>query len=200
MIRIGVGSDTRIGNSFLFPGVGYGGSCFPKDVKGLIKIAEEYGYDFRILKAIDDINRRQKMLLVEKVKNHFKGNIKGKVFTVWGLSYKPRTDDIREAPARTVTEALLKEGAKIQAYDPAANENFKQLFKSNKNVKIFSSNYSALKNSDGLILVTEWNEFRRPDIDKMKSLMKTYVVFDGRNIYDPKVLKAKGFAYYGVGR
>jgi UDPglucose 6-dehydrogenase len=200
LIRIGVGSDTRIGNSFLFPGVGYGGSCFPKDVKGLIKIAEEYGYDFRILKAIDDINRRQKMLLVEKVKNHFKGNIKGKVFTVWGLSYKPRTDDIREAPARTVTEALLKEGAKIQAYDPAANENFKQLFKNNKNIKIFSNNYSALKNSDGLILVTEWNEFRRPDIDKMKSLMKTYVVFDGRNIYDPKVLKAKGFAYYGVGR
>jgi len=200
MIRIGVGSDSRIGNSFLFPGVGYGGSCFPKDVKGLIKIAEEYDYDFKTLRAIDDINQKQKMLLVEKVKKHFKGDLAGKIFTIWGLSYKPRTDDIREAPARTVTEALLIEGAKIQAFDPAANENFKNLFKNNKNVKIFSNNYSALKNSDGLILITEWNEFRRIDIDKMKSLMKTCVIFDGRNIYSPKTLREKGFAYYGVGR
>ena len=200
LIRIGVGSDSRIGNSFLFPGVGYGGSCFPKDVKGLIKIAEEYHYDFEILKAIDEINQKQKMLLVNKVKKHFSGNLKGKVFTIWGLSYKPRTDDIREAPARTVIEALLREGAKIQAFDPAANYNFNLLFKSNKNFKIYSNNYSALKNSDGLILITEWNEFRRIDLDRMKSLMKTHVVFDGRNIYNPKLLRAKGFAYYGVGR
>lgn len=169
-------------------------------MKGLIKIAEEYDYDFRILKAIDDINQRQKMLMVEKIKKHFKGKVKGKIFTLWGLSYKPRTDDIREAPARTIADALMKSGAKVQAFDPAANENFKQLYKGNKNIKIYSNNYSALKNSNGLILVTEWNEFRRIDIEKMKSLMKTYVVFDGRNIYDPKILRAKGFSYYGVGR
>ncbi len=201
MVRVGVGSDPRIGNSFLFPGIGYGGSCFPKDVKGLIKTAEEYKYNFKILRTIDEINISQKTILVDKLLKHFRGNIKGKTFTVWGLSYKPRTDDLREAPSLTIIAKLLQAGAKVNACDPAANDNFRaQYSKKLRGVKLFKNNYSALKNSDGLILVTEWTEFRRIDIDKMKKLMKTKVVFDGRNIYNPKALRAAGFKYYGIGR
>jgi UDPglucose 6-dehydrogenase len=200
MIRHGIGSDPRIGSSFLFPGAGYGGSCFPKDVKGLIKTSEEYGYNFKTLKAIDEVNKRQKKILVEKVNRHFKNNIKGKIFTVWGLSYKPRTDDIREAPSIEIIKELTDAGAKVQAFDPAANENFRMQFGSIKGLKIFDNNYDALKNSNGLILVTEWNEFRRPDFEKMKKLMKTHVVFDGRNIYNHKTVISKGFKYYGIGR
>jgi UDPglucose 6-dehydrogenase len=201
MIRTGIGSDDRIGSSFLFPGTGYGGSCFPKDVKGLLKTSEEYGYDFKILKAIDEINNRQKGILVNKILKHYNNNIKGKTFTVWGLSYKPRTDDLREAPSLTIIEKLLEHGAKIQASDPVANENFKRLYGSKfKGVKIFENNYSALKNSSGLILVTEWNEFRRLDMPKMKKLMKERVIFDGRNIYNPKFVKTGGFKYYGIGK
>lgn len=200
MIRKGIGSDPRIGNSFLFPGVGYGGSCFPKDVKGLIKTSEEYEYNFKTLRAIDEVNIKQKKLLVEKVNRHFNGNIKGKTFTVWGLSYKPRTDDIREAPSITIINELTAAGAKIQAFDPAANENFKYQFGTNKSLKIFDNNYDALKGSNGLILVTEWNEFRRPDFEKIKKLMKTHVIFDGRNIYNPETVIKKGFKYYGIGR
>lgn len=201
MVRTGIGSDDRIGSSFLFPGAGYGGSCFPKDVKGLLKTAEEYDYEFKILKAIDDVNNKQKVLLVQKILKHFKGNVKGKTFTLWGLSYKPRTDDLREAPSLTIIEKLLELGAKIQASDPVANENFKRLYgKKFKNVKIFENNYSALKNSSALILVTEWNEFRRLDTDKMKKLMKEKVIFDGRNIFNPKFIKQNGFKYYGIGK
>jgi len=201
MIRAGIGSDQRIGSSFLFPGVGYGGSCFPKDVKGLLKTAEEYRYDFKILKAIDEINRRQKLLFVSKILNHYNNNIKGKTFTIWGLSYKPRTDDLREAPSLTIIELLLKGGAKINACDPVANDNFKSLYgRKFKGVKLFDDNYKALKNSHGLILVTEWNEFRLLDIDKMKKLMKGRVIFDGRNIYNPKFIKSSGFKYYGIGK
>jgi UDPglucose 6-dehydrogenase len=200
MIRIGIGSDTRIGTSFLFPGAGYGGSCFPKDVKGLIKTAEEYKYDFKILKAIDSINHHQKMHLIEKIKKHFNNKLEGKIFTVWGLSYKPRTDDIREAPSITIVKELLGSGAKVRAFDPAAGGNFSELFGNEKNLRIFKNNYPALKNSNALILLTEWNEFRRLDFERMNKLMKTFVVFDGRNIYDPKLLKSHGFAYYGIGR
>lgn len=200
MIRQGMGSDPRIGSSFLFPGVGYGGSCFPKDVKGLLNTSIEHGYDFRILKTIDEINDRQKQIIVDKILKHFKNDIKGKVFTVWGLSYKPRTDDLREAPALTIIEKLLALGAKVQAFDPVSNDNFKMLYgKTFKNVKLYKDNYSALKNSDGLVLVTEWNEFRRLDINRMKKLMKQNVIFDGRNIYNPKFIKASGFKYYGIG-
>lgn len=201
MIRAGIGSDPRIGNSFLFPGVGYGGSCFPKDVKGLLNTSAEFGYEFKILKTIDEINAKQKLILVDKLMKHFKGSIKGKTFTIWGLSYKPRTDDLREAPSLTIIEKLLEHGAKINACDPVANDNFKLLYgKKFKTVKLFKNNYVALKNSDGLILVTEWSEFRRTDVAKMKQLMKTKVVFDGRNIFNPKELKASGFKYYGIGR
>ncbi|MBE2217380.1 MAG: UDP-glucose/GDP-mannose dehydrogenase family protein [Ignavibacteria bacterium] len=200
MIRQGMGSDPRIGSSFLFPGVGYGGSCFPKDVKGLLNTSIEHGYDFRILKTIDEINDRQKQIIVDKILKHFKNDIKGKVFTVWGLSYKPRTDDLREAPALTIIEKLLALGAKVQAFDPVSNDNFKMLYgKVFKNVKLYKDNYSALKNSDGLVLVTEWNEFRKLDIDRMKKLMNQNVIFDGRNIYNPKFVKANGFKYYGIG-
>ena len=201
MIRAGIGSDPRIGNSFLFPGVGYGGSCFPKDVKGLLNTSAEFGYEFKILKTIDEINAKQKTILVDKLLKHFKGKIRGKTFTVWGLSYKPRTDDLREAPSLTIIEKLLEHGAKINACDPVANDNFKLLYgKKFKGVKLFENNYAALKNSDGLILVTEWSEFRRTNITKMKELMKTKVVFDGRNIFNPKELRANGFKYYGIGR
>ena len=159
------------------------------------------GYDFKILKAIDEINRNQKLVLVNKILKHYKNNIKGKTFTVWGLSYKPRTDDLREAPSLDIIEKLLEAGAKVNACDPVANENFKTLYgKKFKGVKLFKNNYSALKNSDGLVLITEWNEFRRLDIEKMKTLMKNKVVFDGRNIYNPKLLKSKGFSYYGIGK
>lgn len=201
MVRIGIGSDDRIGSSFLFPGAGYGGSCFPKDVKGLLKTAEEYDYDFKILKAIDDINNKQKTILVQKILKHFRGDIKGKVITVWGLSYKPRTDDLREAPALTIIEKLLELGAKVQASDPVANDNFKLLYgKKFSKVKIYENNYDALKNSSALVLVTEWNEYRRIDTDKMKKLMKEKVIFDGRNIYNPKFIKQNGFKYYGIGK
>jgi UDPglucose 6-dehydrogenase len=199
LVRIGIGSDSRIGNSFLFPGVGYGGSCFPKDVKGLIKTAEEVNYNFKLLKAIDSINMTQKLMFVDKIKNHFKNKLKGKIFTVWGLSYKPRTDDIREAPSITIIKKLTEAGAKVQAFDPAANENFKQKYGS-PNIRFYKNYYNALKNADALVLITEWNEFRKPDFDKVKVLMKEKVIFDGRNIYDPKLLRSKGFVYYGIGR
>lgn len=200
MIRKGIGSDPRIGSSFLFPGVGYGGSCFPKDVKGLLNTSADHGYEFRILKAIDEINSRQKLVLVDKILKHYKNNLKGKTFTVWGLSYKPRTDDLREAPALNIIEKLIEHGAKINAFDPVASDNFKLLYgKKFSKVKLYKDNYSALRNSDGLVLVTEWNEFRRIDIDKMKKLMKQRVIFDGRNIYDAKFIRSKGFKYYGIG-
>lgn len=200
MIRKGIGSDPRIGSSFLFPGVGYGGSCFPKDVKGLISTSKEKGYDFKLLKTIDDINDKQKLVLVNKMLKHFKNKLKGKTITVWGLSYKPRTDDLREAPALTIISKLLELGANVNAFDPVAMDNFKLLY-GNKfsKVKLFKDNYSALKNADALILVTEWNEFRRIDIDRMKKLMKQRVIFDGRNIYDAKFIRQNGFKYYGIG-
>jgi UDPglucose 6-dehydrogenase len=200
MIRIGIGSDARIGNSFLFPGVGYGGSCFPKDVKGLISTSDEFGYDFRLLKAIDEVNLNQKLRFVEKILAHFKGNIKGKTIAVWGLSYKPRTDDIREAPAITIIKKLSEAGAKIQAFDPAAMDNFREQFVKTPNLKFCKNNYDVLKDASALVLVTEWNEFRNPDIEKMKSLMKEYVVFDGRNIYKRELLEAEGFTYFGIGK
>lgn len=201
MIRVGIGSDPRIGNSFLFPGVGYGGSCFPKDVKGLIKTAEEFKYDFKLLRAIDSINENQKLIIVNKIKKHFKNKLTGKTFAVWGLSYKPRTDDIREAPALTIIKSLLESKAKIQAFDPAANDNVSKYFKDSViNVKLYDNYYKALRNADALILVTEWNEFRKPDFDKVKKLLKHPVIFDGRNIYNPVLLRAKGFSYYGIGK
>jgi UDPglucose 6-dehydrogenase len=197
-VRIGMGTDARIGLKFLFPGVGYGGSCFPKDVKALIKTASEFGQSMEILKKVEDVNDRQKTVICKKIEKHFNNDLKGKTFTIWGLSFKPKTDDIREAPSISIIDYLLEKGCKINAHDPISNENMKTRI--GLKVNFFESCFDSLKNSDGLIVVTEWNEFRRPDFDKMKSVMKNPVVFDGRNIYNPGKMKEKGFTYYGIGR
>ena len=198
MVRKGMGTDPRIGQQFLFAGIGYGGSCFPKDVSALLKTSKGYGYPLEILTAVEDVNKRQKQIIVSKLRQHFKGELKGKVITLWGLSFKPNTDDTREAPSLAIIEALKKEGVEMHAHDPAAMEEIKH--KVGDAVRYFDNNYEALKGADALVLVTEWNEFRRPDFDRMRSLMRSPVVFDGRNIYDPARLREKGFVYYGVGR
>ena len=197
-VRKGIGADPRIGTSFLFPGVGYGGSCLPKDVKALVNTARESGYDFKVLKAVDMVNETQKTLIVKKVKKYFAGNVQGKTIAVWGLSFKPRTDDIREAPSLEIIRALVGDGALIRAHDPVAIPAVRAVIQSG--VEFYDNNYDALKGADALIVVTEWNEFRRPDFEKMKKLMKQPVIFDGRNIYDPKTMNERGFIYIGIGR
>lgn len=198
MVRKGIGVDPRIGSLFLFPGVGFGGSCLPKDIKALRKTAEEHDYDFKILAAVDEVNERQKTLIVQKIKHHFAGNLRGRTIAVWGLSFKPRTDDIREAPSLSIIKSLLDEGVTVRAHDPAAMPAVQKLFPAG--VHFVENNYETLKDAEALVVVTEWNEFRRPDFDRMKSLMRQPVIFDGRNIYDPKAMKERGFVYYGVGR
>jgi UDPglucose 6-dehydrogenase len=197
-IRRGIGSDPRIGKQFLFPGVGYGGSCFPKDVKALIMTAEEYGRGLSILRSVDMVNEEQKKVLLRKLSKHFNDQLKGKTIVIWGLSFKPQTDDIREAPALVMIRELLKAGAKVRAHDPIANSMVEPQFKGK--VEFFENSYDSLKDADALCVVTEWNEFRRPDFSKMKNLMKKPVILDGRNIYDPKEMKEKGFTYYSIGR
>jgi UDPglucose 6-dehydrogenase len=196
-VRKGIGSDRRIGMSFLFPGVGYGGSCFPKDVKALIRSAEDKGYDFRILSAVEAVNQTQKERLVEKMTAHFK-NLSGRTIALWGLAFKPRTDDMREAPAIPIIERLLEQGATIKAYDPAAAPVAKRIF--DGRIAVCEKSYDALVDADALAVVTEWNEFREPDFGKMRSLMKTPVIFDGRNIYSPEHMRALGFTYFSMGR
>jgi UDPglucose 6-dehydrogenase len=196
-VRRAIASDTRIGSAFLFPGVGYGGSCFPKDVKAILKFAKDKGYDFKILDAVEDVNQAQKNVLVEKIQKHF-GSLKGKTIAVWGLAFKPRTDDMREAPAITIINSLLKAGAKVQAFDPEATETAKRVL-GNK-ITYVKKSYDALTGADALALVTEWNEFREPDYARMKKLMRQPIVFDGRNIYSPTQMKAQGFTYFSIGR
>jgi UDPglucose 6-dehydrogenase len=197
-VRQAVGSDRRIGNSFLFPGVGYGGSCFPKDVKALTKFSSDKKYDFKILKAVDAVNEYQKRVLVKKMEAHFGNSLKGKTIAVWGLAFKPKTDDMREAPAIPIIEALIAKGAKVQAYDPEAMKVAKGIFGSK--VHFTAKNYDALKNADALAVITEWQEFREPDFARIKKLMRTPVIFDGRNIYQPDQMKALGFTYVSMGR
>jgi UDPglucose 6-dehydrogenase len=197
-VRRGVGFDRRIGHHFLFPGVGYGGSCFPKDVKAVIRSANEHGLDFRMLRAAEEVNERQKRTLVDKVKAHFGAQLRGKRCAVWGLAFKPRTDDMREAPAITIIEELLAAGAEVHAHDPEALTEARRLFA--HRVHYYRVNYDALDGADALLVVTEWNEFRRPDFDRMRRLMKQPLVFDGRNIYDPNEMRQRGFTYYSVGR
>ncbi len=197
MVRKGLGSDKRIGFPFLFPGVGYGGSCFPKDVKALAATAREHGLEYDLLRAVERINDRQKKLLVQKAVKHY-GSLEGKTFAVWGLAFKPKTDDMREAPAVDVVEGLLGKGARLRAHDPVAEKVASRLFGSR--VQLASDPYAALEGADGLFVVTEWNEFRQPDFDRMRDLMKSPVVFDGRNVYDPKRMRERGFTYYGIGR
>ena len=198
LVRKGMGTDARIGQQFLFAGVGYGGSCFPKDVAALIKTSSEHGYDLRIVNAVEEVNKKQKRIIVEKIKHHFKSRLKGSTMAIWGLSFKPNTDDIREAPALQIIDALLKEGATLRVHDPEAMEETKRRIGSS--VKYFDNNYDALKGADALIVVTEWNEFRRPDFERMKNLMKSPVIFDGRNIYSPEKIRERGFVYFGIGR
>lgn len=199
-VRIGVGSDGRIGPQFLFPGVGYGGSCFPKDVKALVKTAEELGHDFEILRAVENANNKQKKRLLAKILAHYGGEVTGKVFTVWGLSFKPRTDDIREAPAIDLITGLLARGAKVQASDPAGIAPMKNVIAESENMKYFRKNTDALDGADALVVVTEWNEFRNPNFEMIASKIGDKVIFDGRNIYDPERMREYGFTYYGIGR
>ena len=196
-VRMAVASDRRIGPSFLFPGVGYGGSCFPKDVKAMLSFAASSQYDFKILKAVEDVNNGQKLRLLLKMQKHF-GSLKGKRIAVWGLAFKPKTDDMREAPAVPLIHGLLAAGASVQAYDPEAMKIARGIFGSK--VTYADSSYAALSGADALALVTEWNEFREPDFTRMRKLMKTPVVFDGRNIYKPDTIRAQGFTYISMGR
>ncbi len=198
MVRKGMGSDSRIGKRFLFPGVGYGGSCFPKDVQALAKSAQENAYDFKILKAVMHVNDLQKEILSEKIVQYFDGNLSGKTIGIWGLAFKPNTDDIREAPALTIISRLLNKGAKIKAYDPEAMENVRQVF--GDKIEFSTNEYEAIKEVDALAIVTEWNEFRTPDFGKMKEIMADHVIFDGRNIYDVATIKEMGFYYDSIGR
>jgi UDPglucose 6-dehydrogenase len=197
-VRQAVGADRRIGTSFLFPGVGYGGSCFPKDVKALVRFSADKKSDVRILKAVDTVNDLQKRLLVKKIDAHFSGALKGKTIAVWGLAFKPKTDDMREAPAVPIIGALLEKGARVQVYDPEAMKVARGLFGSK--IAYAARNYEALKGADALAVITEWQEFREPDFARMRKLMRTPVVFDGRNIYQPEAMKAQGFTYYSIGR
>lgn len=196
-VRRAMASDKRIGPAFLFPGVGYGGSCFPKDVKALIHFSGDRQYDFRILKAVEQVNESQKTRLLARMESHF-GSLKGKRIAVWGLAFKPRTDDMREAPAIPFIKGLLARGVKVQAFDPEAVEVARGIFGSK--VEFAKNSYEALKGADALAVITEWNEFREPDYARMKKLMRQPVLFDGRNVYTPEVIKAQGFTYFSIGR
>ena len=197
-VRIGIGSDDRIGKRFLFAGIGYGGSCFPKDVAALAKTSKDFNYDFKILESVMKVNAAQKVTIVEKMKKHFGNDLKGKKIAFWGLAFKPDTDDIREAPAVEIINTLLKEGSQISAYDPEAMNNVKALLDN----KIYFGNdeYDILKDADALIIATEWSVFRTPEFEKMEKLLKNKLIFDGRNLYDLQQMKDLGFTYYSVGR
>ena len=198
MVRIGMCSDKRIGSQFLFPGLGYGGSCFPKDVKALLKTAKDNNCNYQLLQAADDVNKRQRQIFIKKILKRFGENLAGMTFAIWGLAFKPKTNDMREAPAITIINALLERGAKIQAYDPKAFDCAKFYF--GDKITYSKSAYDALSNADCMLLLTEWNEFRRPDFDKIKELLKNPIIFDGRNQYNAERLKQRGFEYYCVGR
>ncbi len=197
MVRKGIGSDARIGPKFIYPGIGYGGSCFPKDVKALIKTADENGYKMKILQAVEEVNETQKSVLFNKILKHFNGDLKGKTFALWGLSFKPKTDDMREAPSLVIIEKLLAEGCKIKAYDPVAMKEANHFL--GDTIEYCNDQYDALKNADALLVITEWPEFRSPNFNEMKKLMNSKVIFDGRNIYDILEMKNLGFTYYCIG-
>jgi UDPglucose 6-dehydrogenase len=198
MVRRGMGSDDRIGKRFLFPGIGYGGSCFPKDVQALAKSAEEVSYDFRILEAVMNVNDEQKVYIIPRIKKYFNNDLTGKHFALWGLAFKPNTDDIREAPALYIIKELLNQGATIAAYDPEAMTNVKALL--GNDIQYASNPYDALENADALIIATEWNEFRTPDLEKVASLLNNKVIFDGRNLFDLQTMRELNYYYYSIGR
>ncbi|MEM6347520.1 MAG: UDP-glucose/GDP-mannose dehydrogenase family protein [Bacteroidota bacterium] len=198
-VRKGIGTDTRIGKRFLFPGVGYGGSCFPKDVSALFKTSQAYEYDFQILRSVMDVNTKQKVVMVEKVISHYGEDLSGKTFGVWGLAFKPNTDDIREAPSLVIIKELTDRGATIKAYDPEAMEAV-QMYHPDLPIEFASNQYDALAGADALLLITEWNEFRTPDFNNITSSLKEKVIFDGRNIYDIEIMEEMGYTYYSIGR
>ncbi len=198
MVRRGIGSDERIGKRFLFSGIGYGGSCFPKDVQALIQSATEYSYDFKILKAVEQVNAKQKVHLVEKIKSFYHGNLQGKHFALWGLAFKPNTDDIREAPALSMVKALLQAGATITAYDPEAMSNAQREL--GNTINYAQSHYQALEGADALLIATEWSEFRTPDFDRINQLLPSKVIFDGRNLFEVAKLQSMGYQYFSIGR
>lgn len=198
MVRKGVGTDSRLGMHFLYPGLGYGGSCFPKDVRAIMHTAKQAGMELTILNSVDDVNNRQKRRLFDKLSAHFKGDLKGRTFGVWGLAFKPRTDDMREAPAIGLVEALLEAGCTVRVHDPEAMDVARGVF--GDRVSYHTKNYEALDGADALLVVTEWNEFRHPDFDRIKSLLKQPLVFDGRNLWEPADMAKNGFTYYPIGR
>jgi len=198
MVRKGIGSDARIGNKFIYPGTGYGGSCFPKDVQALVRTADEHGHSLDILKAVESVNYRQKEVLVKKIKNHFGDNLKGLKFALWGLAFKPQTDDMREAPSLVIIKNLLKEGASIVAYDPVAKDEARRILVDK--ITYAKDEYDACIDADALIIVTEWSEFRSPNFRVIEKLMKSNTIFDGRNIYEPEEMKELKFNYYSIGR
>jgi UDPglucose 6-dehydrogenase len=197
-VRIGMGTDSRIGKRFLFPGIGYGGSCFPKDVKALYKSGKDENHEFKILSSVLEVNKKQKTILIPKIEKHFNNNLKGKKIAVWGLAFKPETDDIREAPALDVIDALIQKGASVSAYDPEAMNNVER--KLGNQIEYATSMYKALEGADALVICTEWSIFRTPDFDKIKSLLNNLVIFDGRNLYEVNEIKELGFEYYSIGR
>ncbi len=197
-VRIGMGSDSRIGKRFLFPGIGYGGSCFPKDVQALAKTASAHSYDFKILKSVMKVNSIQKGVLTKKLRKHYKNDLEGKTFAVWGLAFKPNTDDIREAPALVIIDELLSAGARVQAFDPEAMNNVKAIY--GNRVKFCDSMYDALEGADCLCILTEWAEFRNPDFERITSMLHENIIFDGRNLYDLEQMKSLGFQYISIGR
>jgi UDPglucose 6-dehydrogenase len=198
MVRKGMGADRRIGYPFLFPGIGYGGSCFPKDVKALVATARDFNIEFDLLRAVERTNERQKRVLLQKALKHFGGDLDGKTMAVWGLAFKPKTDDMREAPAVEIIEGLVGKGAKVQAYDPVSGEAARRKF--GERVLLAPDAYGAVEGADALFLCTEWNDFRRPDLDRLQATMRAPVIFDGRNLFDPKLVRERGFTYYGIGR
>jgi len=199
-VRHGIGADPRIGYYFIYPGCGYGGSCFPKDVQALHRTAKSVGYDAQILDAVEAVNKRQKSVIVDKIVKRFGDDLQGKKFAVWGLAFKPETDDMREAPSRTIIEALWQLGATISAYDPVAEEEVERIYGKRDDLSLVSDPYDALTNADALIVVTEWKVFRSPDLDTMLGRMKTPIIFDGRNIFQPELIRKSGFEYFGIGR
>jgi UDPglucose 6-dehydrogenase len=199
-VRIGIGSDPRIGYSFIYPGTGYGGSCFPKDVQALIRSAHEAGHEPQILSAVESVNTRQKQVLFQKMLRYFTDGLKGRTLALWGLAFKPHTDDMREAPSRTLIELLLNAGARVRAYDPIAGSEARRLYAGVKGFTLMQDAYEAVQGADGLAIVTEWQEFRSPDFERLRELLKAPVIFDGRNLYDPAMVSRFGLAYYAIGR
>ena len=199
-VRHGIGSDSRIGHKFIYAGCGYGGSCFPKDVQALIRSANGIGYEAELLKSVEAVNYRQKQKLLSLVNNHFEGKLNNKVFAIWGLSFKPNTDDMREAPSRVLMESLWMEGAKVQAYDPEAMQECRRIYGERDDLILGETAEAALDNADALIIVTEWSEFRAPDFLKLKQKLKQSVIFDGRNLFNPVRMSEQGFIYYSIGR